>query len=140
MILAVAELKQLLRLRLLSGRESAGCRHVHTHNIRGKAIDANQTGVQFLFEDCPGTGAVQRVEDVRQAVIVKIEGAHRFAETGGEHGEAFAGPAFEFAQTVVSRGDKSGEPDAYDLAQSKFARPVRMGGEVLVQQGRHLHA
>src|SRR3954454_4251872 len=87
-----------------------------------------------------GNKPVPRDALATQPVVLEVEGAHRFAQTGSEGVEVGLGPGLQLAEAVVALGSDEGDPDAGDLPEGQFALPAVPRGEVAIEHVGHVQA
>ena len=105
-----------------------------------EVVNPDGVPVEVHLAALPGIAQGEAAEHVGQAVVLEVEGAHRFAQTGSEGVEVGLGPGLQLAEAVVALGSDEGDPDAGDLPEGQFALPAVPRGEVAIEDVGHVQA
>ena len=116
--------------------------------VGGAGIDAKEVGLEIVYADdvlvevhlevLPDQVLVvfvqgEAVEDVGQAVILEVQGADGFAQSGLESVPVGLRPGLKAVEAVVALGNDVADPHAGDLAEGQLALPEVPGRVVAVE-------
>lgn len=110
---------------------AAGGGAVQPHPLGVQVVDPHQTRVGGGLKGFPRLVLTQSSEDIGQAVIAEIQGAHWLTDAGLQGLEKLSDGGLNVAEPVVALGEDVGQPDSSDPTQAEAA-PVAVGGEEVV--------
>ena len=118
---------------------AAGCGTIETDALRPQVVHPQQPLVQCAFKGPPVLIITQCLQEARQPVVAHVQGVDELPGAPTQRMESLLRPGLDMVQPMVGLRQNMRQPKHTHPAQAE-ARPVAVGGKVLVQQGLYPHA